>query len=104
MAEVVLAYDSRRKVRGQNLASLLGALGTTSTTALSSDIVLENFQPSTPSIRPSIPSIEEAPSINQIDNEPSWIDPLIEYLLNDSTSIDPKEARRISNKLYGMFF
>ena len=37
-------------------------------------------------------------SINQIDNDLSWMDPLIEYLSNDTIPADWKEARGIKQQ------
>ncbi|CAL2245891.1 unnamed protein product [Prunus armeniaca] len=46
------------------------------------------------------PSIEEAkqPDLMQIDEDPSWQDPIIDYLVNENLPNDKSEARKIKQK------
>ncbi|CAL8996410.1 unnamed protein product, partial [Prunus brigantina] len=46
------------------------------------------------------PSIEEAeqPDLMQIDEDPSWQDPIIDYLVNENLLEDKSEARKIKQK------
>ncbi|CAL9007762.1 unnamed protein product, partial [Prunus brigantina] len=46
------------------------------------------------------PSIEEAkqPDLMQIDEDPSWQDPIIDYLVNENLPEDKSEARKIKQK------
>ncbi|XP_022875765.1 uncharacterized protein K02A2.6-like [Olea europaea var. sylvestris] len=44
------------------------------------------------------PSINAKPSIMDIDHEPSWIDPIVEYVSNGNLPPDPHAARSIQAK------
>ncbi|KAI5312040.1 hypothetical protein L3X38_041213 [Prunus dulcis] len=46
------------------------------------------------------PSIEEAeqPDLMQIDEDPSWQEPIIDYLVNENLPYDKSEARKIKQK------
>ncbi|XP_022857110.1 uncharacterized protein LOC111378175 [Olea europaea var. sylvestris] len=44
------------------------------------------------------PSINMKPSVMDIDHEPSWIDPIVEYISNGDLPRDPRAARSIRAK------
>ncbi|XP_022851304.1 uncharacterized protein LOC111373062 [Olea europaea var. sylvestris] len=44
------------------------------------------------------PSINMKPSVMDIDHEPSWIDPIVEYISNGDLPPDPRAARSIRAK------
>lgn len=41
------------------------------------------------------PNIDYPDEVQQVDWQPSWIDPFIEYLTNETLLADPLEAYRI---------
>ncbi|XP_022843425.1 uncharacterized protein LOC111366981 [Olea europaea var. sylvestris] len=45
------------------------------------------------------PSINTKPSVMDIDHEPSWIDPIVEYISNGNLPPDPRIARSIRAKV-----
>ena len=88
--------DIQRISRSENAwTDALSYLATSNSTNLGWKIYIEHLD---------VPSIEEALSINQINNEPSWIDLLIEYLNNGTIPIDKKETRRIKQQVLWYIF
>ncbi|CAL9019260.1 unnamed protein product [Prunus brigantina] len=58
---------------------------------------IQQFRPSIPVEHLDQPSIEEAkqPNLMQIDEDSSWQDPIIDYLVNENLPEDKSEARKI---------
>ncbi|CAL2230397.1 unnamed protein product [Prunus armeniaca] len=72
-------------------ADALASLGSALDTQFRRSIPVEHLD------RPSIEEIEPIDSM-QIDEDPSWQDPIIDYLVNGNLPTDKSEARKVQQK------
>ncbi|CAL2270520.1 unnamed protein product [Prunus armeniaca] len=72
-------------------ADALASLGSALDTQFRRSIPVEHLD------RPSIEEIEPIDSM-QIDEDPSWQDPIIDYLVNGNLPMDKSEARKVQQK------
>ncbi|KAI5313097.1 hypothetical protein L3X38_042271 [Prunus dulcis] len=85
-------YTIQQVPRAKNThADALASLGSALDTQFRHSILVEHLD------RPSIKEIEPIDSM-QIDEDPSWQDPIIDYLVNENLPTDKSEARKVQQK------
>ncbi|XP_008245026.1 PREDICTED: uncharacterized protein K02A2.6-like [Prunus mume] len=86
----IKAHPNQIKV-GRQLSTALASLGSALDTQFRRSIPVEHLD------RPSIEEIEPIDSM-QIDEDPSWQDPIIDYLVNGNLPMDKSETRKVQQK------
>ncbi|CAL8117150.1 unnamed protein product [Prunus armeniaca] len=85
-------FTIQKVSRAENIhADALASLRSTLDTQFRRSIPVEHLD------RPNIEEIEPIDSM-QIDEDPSWQDPIIDYLVNENLPKDNSEARKVQQK------